>query len=575
MRRIIYTVRALVESNLGWFHRTRETLGEDAGRERAININKEVMDAWFGGNVSGLAVDVMTRYFSGPMADEIVQDHRTIRNQGGGKNWRLAGDAIKGDHYDVRVGDFLFMAFDPEARILAFIVIKKGGYSNRVVSSAEAAVHSELASIFGAFSGSMAIVPSDKALEAIERLEKTLYPRVRELMLQFKELSDEWSAAIQKVNFVDPSQTHRRLLTSLLAKRFVILTGLSGSGKSLLARTFITWASKSADNYCFVAVGANWTTNESVLGYPDAFDETKYIKTGITDLLLRANSNPDDPYFLLLDEMNLSHVERYFSDFLSAIESSDQPIVFHGGDKARSGVPPALSNLPSNVFILGTVNVDETTYMFSPKVLDRANVIEFRADAQSVVSFFETDHSSSTVVGQGALVAPTLIKGSEMPLGGSSLRSDIKSVVKSEIELLFDILASEDIEFGYRLVKEVVRYICFSDAVSAPSDQAASHVCLRAALDEAVVQKVLPRIHGSRKRVEGVLRKILAYCSFEREWSSSGLSNIGALKDTITSLPSTAPSATLGSILLPLSHAKATRMLKRATQDGFVSFAEG
>ena len=72
--------------------------------------------------------------------------------------------------------------------------------------------------------------------------------------------------------------------------------------------------------------------------------------------------------------MNLSHVERYFSDFLSAMESED-PIHLH--DNMKLNVPPWKIELPLNLFVVGTVNVDETTYMFSPKVLDRANTIEF------------------------------------------------------------------------------------------------------------------------------------------------------------------------------------------------------
>ncbi|MEY4488015.1 MAG: hypothetical protein RIQ79_523, partial [Verrucomicrobiota bacterium] len=134
--------------------------------------------------------------------------------------------------------------------------------------------------------------------------------------------------------------------------------------------------------YEIISVGADWTSNEQVLGYADGLNPSRYVRTKTLDLILRATSKPDLPHFLILDEMNLSHVERYFADMLSSIES-DEPIHLHadrapdGSPAIRDGVPGEIK-LPSNLFLIGTVNIDETTYMFSPKVLDRANVIEFR-----------------------------------------------------------------------------------------------------------------------------------------------------------------------------------------------------
>jgi 5-methylcytosine-specific restriction protein B len=139
---------------------------------------------------------------------------------------------------------------------------------------------------------------------------------------------------------------------------------------------FAAWIAESDTQYRVVAVGADWTTNENLLGYQDALRPEIYRKpnNGALDLILRARDDAARPYFLILDEMNLSHVERYFADTLSAIESGE-PIALHsatedlsGGDGDTLPVPPRLT-LPKNLFIVGTVNVDETTYMFSPKVL--------------------------------------------------------------------------------------------------------------------------------------------------------------------------------------------------------------
>src|SRR5690606_19952454 len=114
-------------------------------------------------------------------------------------------------------------------------------------------------------------------------------------------------------------------------------------------------------------------------------DESVKPENGILDLLLKAKENIHKPFFIILDEMNLSHVERYFADFLSIMETGEDIILFK--DFKEKNEIPAKITWPQNVFIIGTVNIDETTYMFSPKVLDRANTIEFRITAQEMEDF--------------------------------------------------------------------------------------------------------------------------------------------------------------------------------------------
>src|SRR5690554_1723761 len=157
-----------------------------------------------------------------------------------------------------------------------------------------------------------------------------------------------------------------RFIASLLTKPFVILTGLSGSGKTKLAQAFARWICQDNREYRIVPVAADWTNREPLLGYPNSLDPENYVKpdNGLLDLILTAINKPDKPFFLILDEMNLSHVERYFADFLSALESGE-PIHLHSSVHAIDGVPQRIV-IPPNLFIIGTVNVDETTYMFSP-----------------------------------------------------------------------------------------------------------------------------------------------------------------------------------------------------------------
>ena len=168
-----------------------------------------------------------------------------------------------------------------------------------------------------------------------------------------------------------------RLIASLCSKPFVILTGLSGSGKTKLAQAFVQWICQDESQYLVIPVGADWTNREPLLGYPNALKPDEYVKpdSGVLELIINSNNHPEMPHFLILDEMNLSHVERYFADFLSVMESKEE-IPLYAEGKVQNGVPAKLK-VPSNLFIIGTVNIDETTNMFSPKVLDRANTIEF------------------------------------------------------------------------------------------------------------------------------------------------------------------------------------------------------
>lgn len=178
---IRYAVRSLVASNLGWFKRTRETLGEAAGRERAININRDVLAEWYE-VIDGLhELPVITRYAPGDTPVQVgyqlfVEDERTIRLQGGGKNWRLAGDAIEGDHYDARIGDLMLMAFDRSTHTLSFMLIRQADTS-RGISDAEARAHEFTLKLLGPDRGSM-WRPSIQVMAQVVDEVRNAYPYV-------------------------------------------------------------------------------------------------------------------------------------------------------------------------------------------------------------------------------------------------------------------------------------------------------------------------------------------------------------------------------------------------------------
>ena len=139
---------------------------------------------------------------------------------------------------------------------------------------------------------------------------------------------DVLSRDLQQTGLLFEDRLLNRFVTALLAKPFVILTGLAGSGKTKLAQVFAEWICEKAEQMCIVPVGADWTNREALLGYPNALNEGEYVlpENGVLNLLMEANKpeNAGKPYFLILDEMNLSHVERYFADFLSVMESQDR-----------------------------------------------------------------------------------------------------------------------------------------------------------------------------------------------------------------------------------------------------------
>ena len=323
----------------------------------------------------------------------------------------------------------------------------------------------------------------------------------------------------------------QRFIASLLAKRFLILTGLSGSGKTKLAHAFAAWISESEDQYRLVAVGADWTTNENVVGYQDALQNGIYRKpsNGALDVILRAESDPARPYFLILDEMNLSHVERYFADILSAVESGQEIALHSAAESLKASeddplpVPPKL-RLPDNLFIVGTVNVDETTYMFSPKVLDRANVIEFRATAGDIAAFLDAPAKvdMGALAGKGAAFGPAFVAESSVE---ASLDDATATDLKARLTEIFGALAPIGAEFGFRTAYEITRFTHFHAKLTGDGWQ------FKDALDAQVLQKLLPKLHGSERRLGPVLKALEAFC--ETHQCAASLEKIHRMQDRL------------------------------------------
>ena len=266
-----------------------------------------------------------------------------------------------------------------------------------------------------------------------------------------------FKSSIASANLVFDDKLLARYVASLLTKPFVILTGLSGSGKTKLAQAFAQWICRDENQYCILPIGADWTNREPILGYPNALKQGDYVKPDnrVLDVICNANKNPDLPYFVILDEMNLSHVERYFADFLSAMESGEAITLFPEG-VSHNGVPANLK-LPNNLFIVGTVNIDETTYMFSPKVLDRANTIEFRVSKEEIEKFFKISQDLALInlKGKGRYMAKDFIELSK----NRQFTNGDTNLVAQTITSFFDHLKKAGAEFGFRTSSEIIRLI--------------------------------------------------------------------------------------------------------------------
>ena len=188
-----------------------------------------------------------------------------------------------------------------------------------------------------------------------------------------------------RLNNIDLSATTRELrllFSDASMRRWLVENASSGdvlrldfqAADQASASIIASQGAGAARRRLLVPVRADWNDSRGLLGFWNPIFD-RYERTDLIDLLLRAADDLEHPYFVILDEMNLARVEYYFSDFLSAMESGE-PIPLHSDDALDETVPASLQ-LPPNVFVVGTVNIDETTHAFSPKVLDRASVIEF------------------------------------------------------------------------------------------------------------------------------------------------------------------------------------------------------
>lgn len=372
----------------------------------------------------------------------------------------------------------------------------------------------------------------------------------------------KFQSSVYESGLIFSPQLIQRFVASLCTKPFVICTGLSGSGKTKLSQAFTQWITADKSQYEIVSVGADWTNREPLLGYPNALSNEEYVspENGVLDLMIRAKLNienteePTKPYFLILDEMNLSHVERYFADFLSTMESGDE-IPLHKIVEEIKDIPQK-TKLPKNLFIIGTVNIDETTYMFSPKVLDRANTIEFRLTEENLQEFIDSDIKLNMDVlkAQGANMSESFM--------AMALKETDKNLKDNadDLKLFFSELKKSGAEFGYRTASEIGRLIYMLEELGEEGDNL---------LDIAIMQKLLPKLHGSRNKLTKVLPVLGGFCL-----KDNSKIKIDYLDKFVSNSITEAEIKFDVNIKYKISFEKICRMYKNAVENGFASYAE-
>lgn len=320
---------------------------------------------------------------------------------------------------------------------------------------------------------------------------------------------------------------HRQYITALRTKPFMLLAGISGTGKSRIVREMAKACWKEGDpeygknhprNFCMVQVKPNWHDSSELIGYVSRLNGEKFVVGPFLRFLAVALKEPDVPYFLCLDEMNLAPVEQYFAEYLSVIESrklndsgiiETDPIVPFKDTVAYGNLIDQLFDtpeerkayktaeggkrltIPQNFFVVGTVNMDETTFSFSRKVLDRAMTIEMN----------EVDLHGGLEKGAGndiGYIGNCIIGDAAEGCDVYEENHELCDRVLAYLEQVNAILEGTPFKIAYRTRNEFLMYAVNRKKLDEKSQ-------LWQSLDEMTSMKILSRIEGDEERTKKVL----------------------------------------------------------------------
>ena len=288
--------------------------------------------------------------------------------------------------------------------------------------------------------------------------------------------------------------TIRVFISAFATSHFMILEGLSGTGKSSLPRYFSKFANA---NLLFVPVQTTWRDKTSMLGYFNDFSKT-YTETDFLLHLYHANYNPDQIHIFVLDEMNISRVEYYFADFLSVLEYPVPEWRLRLMQLPFGFIPPAkldqgFIQIPDNSYFVGTANKDDSTFSIADKVYDRAITIDF-------------DYRNTAFEPEGDCSPITLSKSKLHSLYEEALTVDANKMTsedyakfESVTELVYELF---DITFGNRILNQIETLVPVFMACGGTKEDV---------LDFLLTRKVLVKIEGRfEEYVKNALKQLLA-----------------------------------------------------------------
>ena len=381
-----------------------------------------------------------------------------------------------------------------------------------------------------------------------------------------KEAIESIKRYIASKGFTYDSNLIENFYLSLKSKPFVILAGTSGTGKTRLVRLFAEAICATSTNgrYCQVAVRPDWSDSTDLFGHVDLNGD--FVPGAILPFLKAATDNPKHPYILCLDEMNLARVEYYMSDFLSIIESRDlkdgeiiSDLIMandkYGNDEAAVKKYGEI-RFPKNLYIVGTVNMDETTFPFSRKVLDRANTIEFNyvdlglqfSETLDAVEPYEADNRF--------LMSEYLVLGRDC-----QKYFDVIGPICAQLESINKILRKANAHVGYRVRDEIVFYLINNMNVGLLTEEEA--------FDNSIMQKILPRIQGSSASIKTMLCELFESLSGQKlDANVTDTSTAAAMKKIIDDINKSKDK----NLYYPKSVEKLAFMVKRFEEDGFTSY---
>ena len=354
-----------------------------------------------------------------------------------------------------------------------------------------------------------------------------------------------------KTNY-SPSALSTSYLTAMRTKPFLLLAGISGTGKSRIVKQMAFEScpdipalrnDKTAPgNYELIEVKPNWHDSSELLGYESEIGGPHYVVTPFVRFLVKSMRYPDVPFFVCMDEMNLAPVEQYFAEFLSVLESrkllpdgtiTSEPLIkadifskyadqLHRDlditdTETYKTVYDRLKNdglrLPSNLIVVGTVNMDETTHQFSRKVIDRAMTIEMNIEDTETPfkNFFEGGDALHYYDNPQPkdLFLPKVVQASEaLSILSAEDASYLKENVPRLLHSLNSALNGTPFKIAYRVQNELILYF-FSLREENPDE--AAEALLAQAMDAILMMKVLPRIEGDEDLLDKPLKALAQF----------------------------------------------------------------